>query len=139
MNEIETRQTNLQEMYELTREPWGGATVDLSHLLSPMMIVPGSEAYAVTVKTDEVRSVHIALGGNFTEFCSGLFEAMRRFAGMGKYIGIFHNVTKGVIEFDPVIVVRTKAEVDALPAAQHPDFDGAYEFHTGNGYYPNGR
>lgn len=139
MNEIETRHTNLQELYELTLKPWGGATVDMSSVLSPRMVVPGTEAYAVTVKPEDTRSVHIVPDPSFTEFCSGLFKAMERFVLVGDYIGIFNNMAKGVIEFDPVIVVRTKAEVDALHAAQHPDFDRAYEFHTGNGYYPDGR
>jgi hypothetical protein len=123
----------LTDLYDTVTRPWGGATIDMR--AGDIVDITG-EGYAFSAKPTGVNTLSIPETASFEEFRSAWFEALDMFAGMADYLGIFHNDNKGTIDFDPTIVVKTRAEVDQY-AKIFPILDGAYEFHTGNGYYPN--
>ena len=96
----------------------------------------GTDAYAVSLRPAGMTSVSIPEHATFSEFEHAFTVALIRY-GVSPYLGIWHDSDAGVIEFDPVDVVGTRAEVDALGAI-YPVAGGAYNFATGDGYYPNG-
>ena len=132
---IHTHRTSLRAMYDRTRAEWGGVTVNPQTL---EMVLADAEAYAVTVKPAGLTTLRIPADAPLRDFVAAWRDAQSIFAGMSDYIGVFHDAELGTIDFDPTVVVATKAEVDSLNRV-HPIVGGAYEFHTGNGYYPSGR
>ena len=84
-----------------------------------------------------MASVSIPETATYQEFAHAFTVALTRY-GVSPYLGVWHDDEHHVIEFDPVDVVSTTAEVDALGAI-YPVAGGAYHFATGNGYWPNGK
>lgn len=121
------------DIYDLTREPWGGATVSTA---TGEAVTDGTDAYAVTIKPNAVSSVILPETCTAQEFYAAWHAACDAFA-FAPYIGVFHDDAKHTVELDPVIVVTTTAEVDAI-AEIYPVEGGAYHFATGNGYWPAG-
>lgn len=120
--------------FDKVQEPWGGVTIDL-HTVA--RIEDGIHAYAVSLRPSGRRVVTIPEDAPFAVFDRAFNAALSRY-GASPYMGIWHDNDHHVIEFDPVEIVESKAEVDAL-AAIYPVSGGAYEFHTGLGYFPNGQ
>jgi hypothetical protein len=128
----------LASAYREVSRSWGGLTVSLDTLES---VPDGTDAYAVSIRPAEVPAVTLPETASFAEFTHGFTVALLRFGALAEsvpYLGIWHDDEHHVIELDPVAVVATRAEVDALGAI-YPVVGGAYHFATGNGYYPNGR
>lgn len=125
----------LDSAYREVRKSWGGVTVSLDTLQS---VPDGIDAYAVSLRPAGVPPVTIAEDAGPDVFRHALSVALARFGAHAPYLGIWHDDDNGVIEFDPVDVVSTRAEVDALGAI-YPVAGGAYHFATGLGYWPNGK
>jgi len=125
----------MDSAYREVCKSWGGITVSLDTLES---VPDGIDAYAVSLRPAGVLPVTIAEDSGPDAFRDALSVALVRFGAHAPYLGIWHDDDNGVIEFDPVDVVGTRAEVDALGAI-YPVAGGAYHFATGLGYWPNGK
>jgi hypothetical protein len=121
--------------FDEARGPWGGTTID-AHTGEPW---PGAGGFAVTVKEPGQRSVTIPEEANPEWFRQAMDEARRRFDAQlhraQHYLGVFHDDDARRIDFDPVLIVGSRAEVDAIGAYTHA-VGGAYDFSTGNGVWP---
>jgi len=109
-----------------SKKSWGGITINLH----TMEVVKPTHGFGVSV-TDTIEvSEDIDLG---------LFETMFNLAAFQfidcPYFGVFHDDEKHTIEFNGVEIVETKHEVDLL-GQTYPITGGAYNFATGNGYWP---
>ena len=120
--------------YAQLQLPWGGLTVSLSTLQA---VPDGIDAYAVSLRPAGMTSVRIPEDATQAEFELAFTVALIRY-GPAPYLGMWHDDEHHVIEFDPVDVVATRGEVDAL-GALYPVAGGAYHFLTGLGYWPNGQ
>lgn len=146
-------QAIIDTMYARSREPYGGGTID-AHTgemtksvldtnpetgakYTPEESTPG---YSVTVRRPTQKTVQVAADASPEEFATAWKDARNRFKDQlkldGAQLGVFHDVVngKGVIEIDPVRIVQTEQEVEALSAAHKAD-GGAYHFQTGHGYF----
>lgn len=129
---MKTRPMTLAGAYYVTRVPWGGVTLVRA---TGEAILAGSELYAVTVKPLSLATIRIPALSDLQTFLAAFAEAWETFKPYGDCLGIFHDADYETIDFDPTTVVKTQAEVDALFCG-HPDFGGAYNFATGEAYYP---
>lgn len=117
--------------YGEARRPWGGATV------SQATGALAGAGFAVAVPGERFgETITIPGDAAYSRFCVAFDEARVMFTA--PWLGVFHDADAGVIEFDPVLVVADEAAVDALFAAGFPVAGGAYDFGSGNGYWPAG-
>ena len=141
-----------QRAYETSREPWGGATIN-SHTgtfigdtgndvarktAGEQGMGTETNRYGITNKRAGQDSISIKPNANQKEFGAAMDEARTRFpqiANRGGHLGVFHDADKGTIDIDPVQVVRTKRDVEAVGAYTRA-VGGAYHFKSGNGYFP---
>lgn len=121
--------------YAQILKPWGGATID-SHTGQPLP--QGANKYAITVKPQGLSTVSIHEGASAAEFSKAMDLARQRFGSVlereGHHLGVFHDDENHRIDFDPVIVVTKRSDVDTIGAATHA-IGGAYNFSDGNGYW----
>lgn len=110
---------------------WGGATVGMSDW---ELVPDGIHAYSVSLKLPEQKIVEIPENASWQEFSDAWDKAVCEYSS--PWLGIFHDDNQHVIQFDPVIVVGTTEEVDKLYRDGYPVEGGAYDFATGNGYWP---
>lgn len=130
----------IRYMYQATRKPWGGTTF---HWQSYRFIKKGT-GYALSIRPADMELVEVPIGAEYEEFEKAFTHAATTYpSGPGfishwvkGYIGVFRNEDRGMIEFDPVMIVPSKKDVDML-ACLFPVSGGAYEFATGNGYWPD--
>lgn len=115
---------------------WGGATID-AHTGHPL--ASDANKWAVTVKPVGVDSVKVHENPTPEEWSSAMDEAVQRFgpvlANDQHYLGVFHDDDEGRIDIDPVVVVDSLADSEAIGAYTH-NIGGAYNFADGNGYWP---
>lgn len=111
-------------------EPWGGATI--RH--DSQIVADGEVGYVFSVGP----TMSVPEDADYQEF-SEAFDKLEANYPDARYYGVFHDNRKGTIDFNPVMLVRTRAEVDAWHKAGHEMPGGAYELHTGDGYWPQGR
>jgi len=119
-----------QIAYKRVQGPWGGATISADGFMVP----DGADAYAVAISP----TVSVFENSSFPTFVRA-FDAVMADMSDTNYIGVFHDDVKKTIDFNVVAVVDTRAEVDALYAAGVPMPGGAYNFATGDGYWPQGK
>lgn len=117
--------------YTQVSKSWGGCTIDLS----TTQAVTRTDGYGVSLRPWGMQSVSIAEDASYETFTQAFNTALITY-GVSPYLGIFHDDKRGTIEFDPVDIVGTLAEVDALGTI-YPVSGGAYSFATGEGYWPN--
>lgn len=119
-----------------TRQEWGGMTID-AH--TGDVVEDGMDAYAMSVKDPETSSVSVPITASKAQFEAAYQVAVHRFAdelsSENAYLGIFRDEDTGRIDFDPVLVVHTLDEVEAIGAYTNA-VGGAYYFMDGNGYWP---
>lgn len=127
----ELARTTVAGLYEKARESWGGATVSRLGFTLP----DDTDGYAVTVKPKGMATIRIPDDSPLSVFASAWGRAQEEFFPVADFVGIFHDDTLHSIDFDPVAVVATREEVDRL-AEKYPVVGGAYEFASGNGYWP---
>lgn len=115
---------------------WGGATID-SHTGKPLP--QGIDKYAVTVKDKGFDTVSIPIGSDQKAFDAAMDEAKEKFRPILEreqhHLGVFRDDAVGRIDFDPVLVLSNRADVDTIGAASR-SIGGAYRFSDGNGYWP---
>lgn len=126
---MEMTAARMRALYDTVRAPWGGFTLDTA---TGDPVTPAT-GYAVAV-TD---TLSIAEDASYAQFVSALDQAMAEYGHL-PYVGVFHDDTRHAVEFDGVVIVPDKAGVDALYAAGYPVAGGAYDFATGDGYWPAG-
>jgi hypothetical protein len=131
---------NLDTLKAFTRhevlKSWGGATID-AHSGHPL--ASDANKWAVTVKPVGVDSVKIHENPTPAEWSAAMDEAVQRFGGVlandQHYLGVFHDDDEGRIDIDPVVVVDSLEDSEAIGAYTH-NIGGAYNFADGNGYWP---
>lgn len=124
------------DMYAEVRKPWGGGTID-GHTGSALP--QGADKYALSVKPKGMHSISIPEHASYPDFSRAMDEAKDMFRPAlerrGFYLGIFHDDDLSRIDIDPVAVVDTPEEVEAIGAYTRA-IGGAYHFKTGDGYWP---
>lgn len=124
----------LGEMYDLVRKPWGGLTMDT---YTTFPVPDGIDAYAVSALRLDEQGISIPEYASFIEFLVAYNDAQAKFNA--PYLGIFHDDSKGTIDFDPVVLAWSTEQVDTLYRLGYPVAGGAYHFTDGIGYWPGGR
>jgi hypothetical protein len=122
--------------YEEVQKSWGGTTID-SH--TGQALASDADKYAVTVKPAGLESVSVGENPTAEEWSQAMDTAMARFgdtlASQSHYLGTFHDDDLKRIDIDPVVVVDTKQQSEAIGAYTH-NIGGAYNFADGNVYWP---
>lgn len=124
------------DTFKEVQSEWGGATID-SH--TGQALPQGVDKYAITVKDNDVETVSIPIGSSQKDFDAAMDTARERFGPILEreqhHLGVFRDDDTGRIDFDPVLVVTNRADVDTIGAASR-SIGGAYNFKDGNGYWP---
>ena len=120
-----------QIVYRRVQASWGGATIRVSNgqFLA-------SDAIGYVFATGP--TIEIPENADYFEFRGAVAKLEANYPD-AEYFGFFHDNAKRTIDLNPVMFVKTRAEVDA---AYNDGVDmpgGAYELHTGDGYWPQGR
>jgi hypothetical protein len=128
---------NIKESaYQAVQQPWGGMTID-TH--TGQAIDPHADKFALSVKPPGATSMSVPDSASEADFSKAVDAAVKRFAALleqGNYhLGIFHDDAHGRIDIDPVVVVDTQEQAEAIGAYTH-NIGGAYRFSDGNGYFP---
>lgn len=122
--------------YAAVQESWGGATID-SH--TGQALASDADKYAITAKPAGVESVSVPENPTREEWGAAVDKAVARFGdtltAQSYHLGVFHDDDLGRIDLDPVVVMDTKKESNAVGAYTH-NVGGAYNFKDGNGYWP---
>jgi hypothetical protein len=125
-----------EETYAQVQNEWGGATID-SHTGKP--VAQGADRFAITVKDKGVETVSIPIDATREQFDAAMDTARQRFGPILEreqhHLGVFRDDDMGRIDFDPVLVIDKRADVDTIGAASR-SIGGAYNFADGNGYWP---
>jgi predicted ABC-type ATPase len=124
------------DTYAKVLKPWGGATINPR---TGAALPDGADEYALTVKPHGMDKVSVPEGATEAEFSAAMDTARARFAREltkgSAHLGVFHDDDEGRIDIDPVMVVGTPHEVEAIGAYTHA-IGGAYHFKTGDGFFP---
>lgn len=125
-----------KETWNEVQTEWGGATID-SH--TGQALPQGANKFAITVKDKGVDTVSIPIDSTQEQFNAAMDAAKERFGGILEreqhHLGVFRDDDVGRIDFDPVLVIDSRADVDTIGAASR-SIGGAYNFSDGNGYWP---
>lgn len=125
-----------EDAWQATRQEWGGATID-AH--TGRVLPQGADKYALSVKPQGEVSVSIPLTSGKQQFAKAFDYASKKFSPLltldNHYLGVFRDEEAGRIDFDPVVVVDTAAEAEAIGTYTHA-IGGAYHFQDGKGLYP---
>lgn len=116
---------------------WGGATID-AH--TGQALPQGANKFAITVKDKGYDTVSIdTVTPTREQFDAAMDQAKVKFQKIlereDHHLGVFRDDDVGRIDFDPVLVVTNRADVDTIGAASR-SIGGAYNFSDGNGYWP---
>lgn len=134
--EGENWETLKEKTYAEVQQPWGGATID-SHTGVPL--ISTADKYALTIKPEGLSTVSVPENASSQEFHSAMDTAKSRFGDVlqneGSHLGVFHDDENRRIDIDPVVVVDTLHEVDAIGAHTYA-IGGAYHFKSGDGFWP---
>lgn len=125
-------------LYPLTK-PWGGVTYkrdggtidvrDDSAIGGEVRCAQGN--YAVAIRPRGADPVSVSFDD--TSF-DALTDALRTFTTRAPFIGVFRDELKRTIDVDPVAIVQTRREADAL-GVYCGSTGGAYCFANGLGYW----
>jgi hypothetical protein len=123
--------------YAESQKPWGGVTID-GHT-GKTADFGKADKYALSVKKSGMHTVSVPEDASEEQFNAAMDRALAQFRGLleGKqaYLGVFHDDEEHRIDIDPVLVVDSVREVEAIGAFSHA-IGGAYHFRTGNGVFP---
>lgn len=138
------------QAYELAKQPWGGATINgrtgkmRGDTADEVDSKVGSNTgfghgdYAITNRAPHEDVISIPTSARREEFHSAMDRAKEKYPQIGNsggHLGVFHDVDKGSIDIDPVLMVHTPDEVEKVGAYTRA-VGGAYHFQSGNGYFP---
>jgi predicted ABC-type ATPase len=122
--------------YKAAQQSWGGMTID-SHTGTP--VESNADRYAMSVKPASFHSVSVPENATREEFGNAMDRAREAFRPVlerkGYHLGVFHDDENHRIDIDPVAVVDTPYQVEAIGAYAH-SIGGAYHFKSGDGYFP---
>lgn len=121
--------------YQEVQKSWGGQTID-AHTGEPLNAEKG---YALTVRPPGMGQVTVPEHASEADFNKAMDAAKQEYGSElekgNRYLGVFHDDTEGRIDIDPVLVVNSVHEVEAVGSYTHA-VGGAYDFSTGNGIWP---
>src|SRR6185312_11064444 len=90
--------------FEVTREPWGGATID-AH--TGEEVRPDADAYALTARTPGMEGIKVPPTADRAAFTRAMELARKRYASIltrpGSHLGVFHDADTNAIDIDPVL------------------------------------
>jgi hypothetical protein len=122
--------------YVKVQESWGGATID-AH--TGQALETDVNAYALTVRPQNMTDISVPEHASEAEFNAAMDRAVATYRDEllkgHRYLGVFHDDDEHRIDIDPVLVVGTLDEVEAIGSYTHA-IGGAYNFADGNGYWP---
>jgi hypothetical protein len=135
-NSMHTWNVVQQAAFNSIQEPWGGQTIDPA----TGQAVEPDHGYALTIRdAHHSDPISVPIDASQQELSAAMDEAKTRYAGklQGKsvYLGVFRDDDENRVDIDPVAIVQTPEEVEALGAYCH-SIGGAYDFSTGDGYFP---
>lgn len=121
--------------YDAAQEKWGGQTLDPE----TGRAVKRSKGFSLEVRAPGEKQLSVHEDADEDTFNAMMDRARKEYAekleGSQVYLGVFRDDDNHRIDFDPVTIVATEDEVDALGAYTHA-VGGAYNFSTGNGHFP---
>ena len=121
--------------FDSVQESWGGQTIDPA---TGAAIDP-KDGYSLSIKSPEQKQLSVSENASEDDFAAMMDHAKEVYAdklkGSQVYLGVFRDNNNHRIDIDPVAIVQSKDDVDALGAYTHA-IGGAYEFATGNGHFP---
>jgi 2'-5' RNA ligase len=121
--------------YKAAQESWGGQTIDPA----TGKAIERSKGFSLQVRAPGEKQLTVPEDASEDEFNEMMERARKEYAeklkGKEVYLGVFRDDDNNRIDFDPVTIVDTEAEVDSLGAYTHA-VGGAYDFATGNGHFP---
>jgi len=121
--------------YDAAQKSWGGQTIDPE----TGRAIERSTGYSLEVRAPGEKQLSVPEDADEDTFNAMMDQAREEYAeklqGSEVYLGVFRDDDNNRIDFDPVTIVATTAEVDALGAYTHA-VGGAYDFSTGNGHFP---
>lgn len=120
-----------QIAFKRSQNSWGGATIRVS---DSQFVASEAIGYVFAIGP----TIEIPESADWQEF-SEAFAKLEANYPDADYFGIFHDNAKRTVDLNPVMFVETRAEVDAAYNAGVDMPGGAYELHTGDGYWPQGR
>ena len=136
LNDERTWNNIKDDAYSEALKSWGGATID-PH--TGRALPQGADKYAITVKKAGMETISVREHPTPEEFHSAMDQAKERYRSVlenqGSHLGVFHDDENHRIDIDPVVVVDTLHEVEAIGAATHA-IGGAYHFKSGDGFWP---
>lgn len=122
--------------YAEVQKSWGGATIN-PH--TGVALESDADRYALSVKPAGMDSISIPETASREQFDAAMDEARESFGPVlvneGSHLGIFHDDEHNRIDIDPVVVVDSLDEVEAIGAYTHA-IGGAYHFKSGDGFWP---
>jgi len=126
----------VDDLYAKTREPWGGESID-AH--SDAKVTPaGEENGGGPFSSAFGETLSIAPGGTRAEFEAALRQFVDANHGHlereGVWLGVFHDVDTGTIDFDVNWLTDTLEDAEALQTHLKRR-GGAYDYTSGNGVY----
>jgi predicted ABC-type ATPase len=124
------------DAYNEIQKSWGGSTID-AHTGVPITGTP--DQYAVTAKLPGQQTVSLGDKPDAQSFSTAMDRAKEVFRDtlqqQGSHLGVFHDDAAQRVDIDPVRVVDTSHDVEAIGAYTNA-VGGAYHFASGNGFYP---
>lgn len=98
-----------------------------------------ADKYALTVKPPGLSAISLPENATEQQFSAAMDEALVRFRAVleqaGHYLAVYHDANSHRIDIDPVAVVGSRQDAEALAAYTH-NVGGAYHFASGQGVYP---
>lgn len=116
---------SLLALWFATREPHGGATVDLG----TGQTVSRDHGWAVATG-DNGYHRSVSPGAEYGEFIMAVLTVSVH-TPQGQYLGVFYDVDENRIDIDSVYLTDSRDEAIAVGVASHST-GGAYDFATGN-------
>jgi 2'-5' RNA ligase len=121
--------------YDAAQKKWGGQTLDPA----TGRAIERSKGFSLEVRAPGEKQLSVSEDADEDTFNAMMDRAKEEYAdklqGSEVYLGVFRDDDNHRIDFDPVTIVGTEEEVDALGAYTHA-VGGAYNFSTGNGHFP---
>lgn len=118
------------------QKPDGAATINP---WTGEMLPDGADKYALSAKAPGVKAISLPEDISQAGFERALDEAIVKFRPQleqsNHYLGVFHDDATGRIDIDPVVVVDTAGQAEAVGAYTH-NLGGALHLATGTGHFP---